>query len=95
MMPVSVAVCRKCKDHECLEDFLRKRTHADVYQVRCQKICKGPVAGIEIDGRMEWFERVGTPKAMVGLRRVIKGKSTLARSLRHRRLKKLSGRAPR
>ena len=94
-MPASVAVCRKCKDHECLEDFLRERTGARVHEVRCQKICNGPVAGIEIDGRMEWFERVGTPKAMVGLRRVIKGKPTLPRSLRKRWLKKRSGRTAR
>jgi hypothetical protein len=86
-MRASVAVCRKCKDHDCLEDFLRRKTDAHVYE--------GPVAGIEIDGRMEWFERVGTPKAMVGLRRVVRGKTKLTRPLRNRRLKKRSGRAPR
>jgi hypothetical protein len=95
MMRPSVAVCRKCKDHDCLEDFLRTKTDAHVYEVRCQKICHGPVAGVEIDGRMEWFERVGTPKAMVGLRRVVRGKTKLTRPLRNRRLKKRSGRAPR
>jgi hypothetical protein len=94
-MSARVAVCRKCKDHDCLEDFLRRKTGAHVYQVRCQKICKGPVAGIEINGRMEWFERVGTAKAMVALRRVINGKTKLRRSLHNRRLKKRSGRAPR
>jgi DNA helicase TIP49 (TBP-interacting protein) len=94
-MPSSVAVCRKCKDHECLEDFLRKKTGARVDEVRCQKICEGPVAGVEIDGRMEWFERVSTPKAMVGLRRVVNGKTKLTRSLQKRRVKKHSGRAPR
>jgi hypothetical protein len=94
-MAVRVAVCRKCKDHECLEDFLRRKTDAHVDKVRCQKICEGPVAGIEINGRMEWFERVGTAKAMVGLRRVINGKPKLVPSLKKRRLKQRSGRAPR
>ena len=48
-MSTRVAVCRKCQDHDCLEDFLRRKTGARVDIVRCQKICNGPVAGLEID----------------------------------------------
>ena len=39
------------------------RPVADVRDVRCQSICKGPVAGIEVADRLEWFARVRSGKA--------------------------------
>ena len=39
-----------------------------VKKVRCQKICKGPVFGVEVDGRLEWFKNVDGNKSRVGLR---------------------------
>jgi hypothetical protein len=94
-MSAVVVVCRKCEDHDCLARYLRRKTDARVDEVRCQKICHGPVAGIEVDGRMEWFERVSTRKAMVGLKRVVDGKREVAGALKKRRVKKHYGRAPR
>jgi hypothetical protein len=35
---------------------------ADIKPVKCQKICKGPVVGVEIDGTLEWFSRVDKDK---------------------------------
>jgi len=60
-----VFVCKKCKRADCLVDIL-KRSDANVTLVGCQKICPGPVAGIELSGRMEWFSRIETTKRMRG-----------------------------
>jgi hypothetical protein len=48
---VTVAVCRKCKEHACLARILSDRSGVEVELVRCQKICHGPVAGLAVDGR--------------------------------------------
>ena len=40
-----------------------------VKKLGCQKICKGPVAGLKVRGRVEWFARVDRTKPMVALRR--------------------------
>ena len=29
-----------------------------VHRVKCQDLCEGPVAGVEVQGRVEWFEGV-------------------------------------
>ena len=47
-MPLTVNVCRKCKNHDCIVDILRTRTDVSVELVRCQKICHGPVVGLPI-----------------------------------------------
>jgi hypothetical protein len=31
---------------------------AEITLVGCQKICEGPVCGVEIDGELTWFEDV-------------------------------------
>jgi hypothetical protein len=28
---------------------------ADIEEVGCQKICQGPVAGLEVGGQLEWY----------------------------------------
>jgi hypothetical protein len=48
--------CRKAKCHAELLDALRGA--GKVEAVGCQDICKGPVAGVEVGGRIEWFKRV-------------------------------------
>lgn len=58
-----VIVCRKCDHHGQVIDYLAKNTNADIKTVRCQKVCEGPVAGLKVDGRMEWFEEMdGKPQ---------------------------------
>jgi hypothetical protein len=90
-----VYVCKKCKNAKCLTRLLRK-SDAELVMVGCQKICAGPVAGTKVDGRMEWFTRVDTPKRMVGLRMLAeKHKRRPVRALEARRLSKRSGRTPR
>ena len=52
--------CRRDKCHKDLVVALDAAGH--VTKVRCQDICKGPVAGVEVDGTVEWFRRVRKPK---------------------------------
>src|SRR5688500_8003030 len=48
--------CRKAKCHAELAASLRAA--GKVEDVGCQDICKGPVAGVEVGGRIEWFKRI-------------------------------------
>jgi len=64
---------------------------ATIEAVRCQEICRGPVVGVTIKGRLEWFRRLDTKdsrKALVKL--ATRGK--LSQPLKKRRVKKLAGR---
>jgi hypothetical protein len=36
---------------------------AAIKPVKCQKICRGPVVGLEVDGTLEWFREVNTDKS--------------------------------
>ena len=73
---VTVAVCRKCEQHACLERILSDRDGVAVELVRCQKICHGPVAGLDVDGRMEWFEQVDGVKQIAALVRMTRRSPT-------------------
>ena len=88
-------VCKKCKDSKCLVGFLKAKTDVKVVPVGCQKICHGPVVGVDVAGRMEWFERVGKAKPMVALARLSADGGKVAKPLEKRRVAKRSGRAPR
>jgi (2Fe-2S) ferredoxin len=93
-----VWVCRKCHHADCLEAFLVGSGRTKVKRVGCQKVCKGPVAGVKVSGRFEWFKKVDRAKAMVALLRTAQGKKAgrpLPRSLEVRRVARHSGRAVR
>jgi hypothetical protein len=93
-----IDVCRKCKRQECLVDILEQHDHDLVVRhVRCQKICHGPVAGLEVDGRMEWFERVDDIQSIAGLLRLVRrpDRGKIPKPLRKHRVKKRSGRPTR
>jgi hypothetical protein len=90
-----VFVCKKCKNADCLTRLVKK-SDAKLVLVGCQKICAGPVAGLAVSGRMEWFSRVDTPKRMAGLRMLAeRRKKKPVPALESRRERKRSGRAPR
>lgn len=93
--PRRVWVCRKCRNADCLAAFLRGTGTARVVMVGCQKICKGPVAGTKVEGRMEWFARVDRAKPMVALERTLRRKAKPAGSLEGRRVARKSGVKPR
>jgi hypothetical protein len=92
-----VWVCRKCKQSACLTSFLKGTGGPKVKIVGCQKICKGPVAGVKVDGRMEWFAHIDRAKPMVALARVAvrHGKTRLPGPLERRRVARRSGQPPR
>lgn len=81
--------CRKAEGHRALRVALAQ---ADVRMVSCQKICKGPVAGVAVDGRLEWFKRLRGPKSQRALVRLARGGGPLPGRLRKRRVAKRSGR---
>ena len=65
-----VLVCKSCKGSRKLQKFLAKKGVGSVQGVGCQKVCKGPVAGVVIDGRMEWFCRLDERKRWKALARL-------------------------
>lgn len=64
----------------------------EVRAVRCQKICSGPVAGIMVEGNLEWFERLRGPKSRRALVRLARTGGSLPTRLTKRRVKKRAGR---
>lgn len=93
MGDVTVAVCRKCREHACLVRILSDREGVDVELVRCQKICHGPVAGLAVDGRMEWFENVAGIKQIAALVRMTRRQphERIPKPLRRRRMRIRAG----
>jgi len=63
---------------------------AKVRLVCCQKACKGPVAGLEVDGRLEWFADLGSDKARRALLKLIR-KGKIGKKLDKRRVTKRCG----
>lgn len=64
-MPTELSICRKCKGAGRLTADVEKRLaergalgDVVVTQVRCQDICKGAVAGVEVAGTQVWFRRL-------------------------------------
>ena len=93
-----IVVFPKCKRDECGLEVVESRRGCTVRGVRCQKICHGPVVGLEIAGRMEWFERVDDVKSIASLVKFARRKSEHAKvpkPLRKHRLRRRSGRPTR
>lgn len=65
---------------------------ADISEVRCQRICKGPVVGAAVNGSLEWFERVRSGKAQRQFVDLVAGTGKLRKGLERRRVAKRSGR---
>jgi len=61
-----------------------------VERVRCQKVCKGPVVGVAIDGVWQWFRRMDSRKALQALAELVE-EGTIAKPLQHRRDRKRAG----
>lgn len=95
MKPPTVYLCRgsSCRGARG-EKELRQRLEeiAEVCEVRCQRICDGPVVGAEIDGALEWFERIRSTKVQKHLVDCLTGSGKVRRSLRKRRVAKRTGR---
>jgi hypothetical protein len=61
-----------------------------ISEVRCQKICKGPVFGVKVDGRLEWFHSIENKKARHSAVSLL-GDGELEPTLAKRRCKKRRG----
>lgn len=88
-----VIVCKACKGSGGLRKFLAKNGATSVKTVGCQNVCKGPVAGLAVNGRMEWFGRLDERKRWKALARLIKsdGRRGVPKGLESRRLPRRSG----
>lgn len=90
----TVFLCRgsSCR-HHAAHDELRDRLTAvaDVSEVRCQRICRGPVVGAAVNGSLEWFERVRGPKSQRRMVDLVAGSGRMRHSLAKRRVAKRAG----
>jgi hypothetical protein len=93
----TVFLCGECEGHRRLRRRLHQETDAALINVGCQKVCHGPVAGLVVDRRMEWFGRLDGHKAVAALVKRVneEGGDKLPPSLARRRSSKRSGRPPR
>ena len=95
MVRPTVFVCHgsRCRHHEAHTE-LRERLGAvaDLAEVRCQRICRGPVVGAAVNGSLEWFERVRSRKVQAQLVDFVAGSGKMRHSLEKRRVEKRSGR---
>ena len=80
---------KRQRKHTALAEAVRDC--ATVEKVSCQKICKGPVAGVHVDGRLEWFRRLDTGKSRKWLVEFLT-QELMHKKLKKRRVKKRSGR---
>jgi (2Fe-2S) ferredoxin len=83
--------CRKvhARDHG-VRDYL-ERLPVEIESVGCQKVCRSPVLGVEVDGAWQWFEGMDSKKALRALRELVLD-DRLAKPLRKRRNEKRAGR---
>ena len=87
-----------CRGGSCRKSLRKKKglkdelalLPVDVSRVGCQKICKGPVVGVEVDGQLEWFERMGSKKAVRELCELVR-KDEIPKPLRKRHHPERSG----
>jgi hypothetical protein len=84
------STCRHDKGHYELCE--RLGTVADLAEVRCQRICDGPVVGVAIAGSLEWFRRVASEKVQRQLLDLVAGSGRMRHSLEKRRVAKRAGR---
>ncbi len=94
MPPRTVFVCRGSHCREAPKrdrlDRLLASLPVSVRPVRCQKVCKGPVVGLRVDGELLWFREVASEKSRQALSRLVLD-GTLAKPLRKRRSARRSG----
>jgi hypothetical protein len=92
--PTVFVCCGSSCRHDKGYDELRERLGAvaDISEVRCQRICDGPVVGAAITGSLEWFERVRSDKAQHQMLDLVAGSGKVRKGLEKRRVAKRAGR---
>ena len=89
-MKLYVCTGKHCKKKRGGIDSVLNGHTVERVDVRCQKICNGPVCGLKLEGRVEWFEEVDSPKSLDALRALIE-QGKLKKPLRKRHVSKRSG----
>jgi hypothetical protein len=84
------STCRHEKGYHELRE--RLGAVADLAEVRCQRICDGPVVGVAVGGSLEWFRRVASEKVQRHMVDLVAGSGHLRHSLERRRVAKRAGR---
>ena len=89
-LPIVEQTVYVCKSSDCRK---RKRVfqelktelaeHVNVCEVKCQKICSGPVVGVEVDGELEWFKKLRDPSVRRDLIELLKNRTLSARLKAH------------
>ncbi len=80
--------CSKCSAKT--RKMLDAMKGVSMVEVGCQKICDGPVLGLAIDDRLQWFARVDSEKSRRALVTLITD-GELKKPLKKRRVPKRSG----
>jgi len=93
----TIYVCRKCKHSKELQSALDRKTDATVKLVGCQGVCHQPVAGLRVDGTLQWFEGLDRAKRQRAIIELVNagGRGPVPDVLAKARSKKRSGKAPR
>ena len=90
-MDAKIYICRgknctrQARNWDALDEVLDGVAEIEI--VDCQKICRPPVVGTEVDGRLEWFAEVDTAKSRRRLVELLAGRR-LRKALKKRRVKK-------
>jgi len=89
-------VCRECKHSKALQKAVARETDATVKLVGCQDVCKEPVAGARVGGRLEWFGGLDAAKRQRALIRLLTDQPRkVPEALEKARVAKRSGKEPR
>jgi hypothetical protein len=92
----TIYVCRKCKHSKGLQQALGRETDATIKLIGCQDVCKQPVAGTRVDGRLEWFGGLDKAKRQRALIDLVNddGAGPVPAALAKARSGKRAGKAP-
>ena len=81
--------CRK--KNQQVDDLLKVLDpKLKIKEVRCQNICSGPVIGLKLAGRWEWFKKVRKPRDVLAVFKTQK-RGKMTEHLKKLRVKKRSG----
>lgn len=70
----TVFVCRECKHHRSLLQYLRQHTDACVRPVGCQNVCTEPVCGVPTASGLAWLGAMDKPKRLKALAAYLAGR---------------------
>ena len=92
-----VCTGKDCRRDDGFKELVRAlEATGRVREVDCQDLCEGPVAGVVLDGEVEWFERVRKSRARDAVVALATGKvDEVPKILRPRWAKKRSGKVKR